>query len=311
MQELGERSPSDTSLGHTEKSPANCAFTLIELLVVIAVIAILAALLLPVLSRANEAGRRAQCINNVKQLQFIHLLYVADNNDRFPIFTSVVEAKDGRIYLLPRSGAVDGPWVDGALDFSPLNECNTNIAELIDPDYAAFATYTKNPSLYKCPTDPTAIIYANGTRSSRIRSYSLNSVLAPFGHDDPRSPPDSPYRSIRHKLSDVINPAPVNQFAFLDENPNTLVWPIFEMDTSLYAFSHLPGCYHNAGCAISFVDGHVDIHRWIDPRTKLPLNPVWAVFNGNTMQTETIERDGPDPVWLHSKTAAPPGGGTR
>jgi prepilin-type N-terminal cleavage/methylation domain-containing protein/prepilin-type processing-associated H-X9-DG protein len=43
-------------------------FTLIELLVVIAVIAILIALLLPAVQAAREAARRAQCINNQKQI---------------------------------------------------------------------------------------------------------------------------------------------------------------------------------------------------------------------------------------------------
>jgi prepilin-type N-terminal cleavage/methylation domain-containing protein/prepilin-type processing-associated H-X9-DG protein len=44
------------------------AFTLIELLVVIAIIAVLIALLLPAVQAAREAARRAQCINNLKQL---------------------------------------------------------------------------------------------------------------------------------------------------------------------------------------------------------------------------------------------------
>jgi prepilin-type N-terminal cleavage/methylation domain-containing protein/prepilin-type processing-associated H-X9-DG protein len=43
-------------------------FTLIELLVVIAIIAVLIALLLPAVQAAREAARRAQCINNLKQL---------------------------------------------------------------------------------------------------------------------------------------------------------------------------------------------------------------------------------------------------
>src|SRR5215212_3480254 len=43
-------------------------FTLIELLVVIAIIAVLIALLLPAVQAAREAARRAQCVNNLKQL---------------------------------------------------------------------------------------------------------------------------------------------------------------------------------------------------------------------------------------------------
>ena len=43
-------------------------FTLIELLVVIAIIAVLIALLLPAVQAAREAARRAQCINNLKQM---------------------------------------------------------------------------------------------------------------------------------------------------------------------------------------------------------------------------------------------------
>ncbi len=65
------------------------AFTLIELLVVIAIIAILAAILFPVFSQAKEAAKGTASLSNVKQLGTATQIYLADNDDVFPLMVQL------------------------------------------------------------------------------------------------------------------------------------------------------------------------------------------------------------------------------
>ncbi len=57
------------------------AFTLVELLIVMAIIAILAALLIPVVEKAEGAAKKANCINNVAQINKALLMYADDHAD--------------------------------------------------------------------------------------------------------------------------------------------------------------------------------------------------------------------------------------
>ena len=81
-------------------------FTLIELLVVIAIIALLAAILIPTLSRAKEAAKRAVCSGQLRQVGVAIEAYATDYDGLMPYYGDRLHP-----YALYRS---ESQWLDDA-----------------------------------------------------------------------------------------------------------------------------------------------------------------------------------------------------
>ncbi len=110
-------------------------FTLIELLVVIAIIAVLIALLLPAVQSAREAARRAQCVNNLKQLGLSVHNYISTNNCFPPLIGSFNYPPS---MATPNVAFGGGPWPLGwAVGLLPYMEQAT-LYNAANYSYGAF-----------------------------------------------------------------------------------------------------------------------------------------------------------------------------
>ncbi|MDR3634102.1 MAG: DUF1559 domain-containing protein [Isosphaeraceae bacterium] len=100
-------------------------FTLIELLVVIAIIAVLIALLLPAVQAAREAARRAQCVNNLKQLGLALHNYESGNSCFPPAGKAINLATSPPSVMFPDTGFSTQArllsYLEGGSQYNALN----------------------------------------------------------------------------------------------------------------------------------------------------------------------------------------------
>ena len=138
------------------------AFTLIELLVVIAIIAVLIALLLPAVQAAREAARRAQCVNNLKQIGLALQNYHASAGG-FPVgflyaYGTVPANSSPQQYrwspLAQMAPFLEQANLGNALNFSfPLGSKPTDGSSFWPP-YPANTTATAvQVAVFLCPSD--------------------------------------------------------------------------------------------------------------------------------------------------------------
>jgi prepilin-type processing-associated H-X9-DG protein len=258
------------------------AFALRDLLALIGVLGLLAVLHLPIRGNAKASGNGFVCLHNLRQLTLGWQLYAEDHQGR----------------LSPNSLG-DSPvgWVRGWLDFSGPD--STNVSFLLNPQYATLGPYTRTAEIYRCPEDQSTARIGTNTYP-RVRSYSMSEAI---GRRFSNWLPSTKYKVFNH-ISELTAPSPQRLFVFMDVHPDSINDGTFKVamaerqNPGLTRIIDYPANHHNGGAALSFADGHVEFHRWTDPRTRprvdyklsLPLN--------------IPSPNNPDMTWLSDRTSS-------
>ncbi len=304
------------------KKNRNGGFTLIELCVVIATVAVLAVLLLPALAATHPDSQAFQCMENQRQLILGWQMYAEDNNsllppNDYPYLTAFATASASARNAMKN-------WVAGTME-SPFDVATANSWELTDP-HTLLSPYITNAAPYHCPADNYIDVFAGhrvhprsvsmnsavGTRWNSSSSYAGGSTAPPLGSVVGGGwLPGAAYNDSQTtwltygKMSSFTRPGPANTFVIIDENPlaindGSIAISAVATTGNTYLIE-FPAGNHNGAAGISFADGHVIIHKWLDSRT---YTVTLAQHGGGGNPTGLQAPDDPDCFYLAPITSA-------
>lgn len=279
----------ERSSAHASRCNRSAGFTLAELMVVVAIMAILAALLIPALSKGNERGKAAYCLNNFRQLSLALHIFASDHEDALPGNMG----KDGIQQTVARGEFAN--WVNNVMTWE-LDSDNTNAwlqgANGLGRDAGNSA------KIFKCPSDRAlSDVQKKAGWRERVRSVSMNAMVGNAGEFMAGGVnTNNPHYVQFMRLGDVPDPSRI--FTFIEEHPDSINDGYFLNRFHSYQWNDLPASFHNRGANLAYADGHAEWHRWKSPRTTPPSSPDSAKL---PMMIPAGQRT--DFYWLMSQTS--------
>jgi prepilin-type N-terminal cleavage/methylation domain-containing protein len=225
------------------------AFTLIELLVVIAIIAILAGMLLPALGRAKLKATLAACLNNQKQLITGAKMYALDFSDA--LLPPTYRLTNNQEVPLSGGGYWPAPNPDTGSAMSTERALDAVRRALqqgpLWPYNSAFGSYHCPGDLRTKRRPGSGWAYDSYSKADGIGTGGWSGIVA--------------YR----KESECDRPS--ETMVFIEESDprgwNAGTWVI---DVNPPGWVDPFAIFHGAVSDFSFVDGHAEQKKWIEPR---------------------------------------------
>jgi prepilin-type processing-associated H-X9-DG protein len=185
-------------------------------------------------------------------------------------------------------------------------------SQMADPAYTAIAPYARNPAVWKCPADRSTFFYQSGKKWPTSKSYCINGAvgttpgkLTPVDGlwlngmgNQPNTAASGPWRTYG-KLADMTRPSPAEIYLEVDtaQQPGPPRSQFFiPMAQAMWSFTY-PGQYHSFASMFSFADGHSEMRKWRDARTR-------ALAGVTDSLLWDIQPDNQDILWVQARTSA-------
>ena len=227
-------------------------FTLVNLLVVLSIMAVLVALLLPAARYSRPAARRAQCVNNLKQIALAFWNYEQVYNALPPAYTVDANGRplhSWRTLILPY------------LEQEPLYQTIDLSKPWNDPTNAR--AVETGLLVFRCPE-------AAGPRNTT----SYLAIVAPNGCWIPAK---------SRRLAEITDPRELTLMVIESGEENAVPWmaPIDADESLVMSLGPTTKLHHAGGTNGCFVDGSV---KFLKAQTPAAVRRAWISISGNDDQ---------------------------